>query len=392
MRVTLRLLLAAGLLWGLLPAAAAAQDSPFSPAIVVNDRVITYYEVDQRLRLLRSVGTPGANAEDIVRDSLIEEALMMQEAERRGIELPDSNIEQAIERFAANRNLSPAELRRRMARQGAEQDTLVNLVRAQFSWRDAMQARFNARAAPSDADVDEAIVLATTEPDREVLLAEIAIPIAERGPDETVAFIRQLFAQLANGGDFRAAARTHGRTAAAQNDGIVGWLRPATLPANMRRQVEVLSPGDITAPIPITRGVTILSIYDERFVPSEDAERVELTYGKVDFPDTAAARAARTEITSCETAAERGALVGPLTLSDVDPDLFTTLAQANEGVVSTPVETAEGSSLVILCARNVDVSQEERRNVTNNLFVERVNTYASGYLQELRSQAVIEER
>ncbi|MEL6128091.1 MAG: hypothetical protein AAFR57_17140, partial [Pseudomonadota bacterium] len=167
---------------------------------------------------------------------------------------------------------------------------------------------------------------------------------------------------------------------------------PATLPGNMRGQVEVLAPGEITAPIPITRGVTILSIYDERFVPSDDAQRVELTYGQVDFTTIDEARAARPEITDCAVAAERGALVGPIALSDVDTDLFTTLAQATEGIVSTPVETAAGASLVVLCSRSVDVSQEERRQVTNTLFADRVNTYATGYLQELQSDAVIEQR
>ncbi|MEO1539762.1 MAG: peptidylprolyl isomerase [Pseudomonadota bacterium] len=391
MRAITSLLLTLGLVWGLVPAS-TAQETPFSPAIVVNDTVVTYYEVDQRTRLLRALGNRSAAVDTVVRDALIEEALMMQEASRRGINLPDANVEEAIERFAEGRGLSVAQLRRNMAREGAEDETLEDLVRARFSWRDAMQARFNSRAAPSDDDVDEAIVLATTEPEREVLLAEIAIPIAERGPEETVALIRRLFAELAGGGDFRAAARTYGRTAAASNDGIVGWVRPATLPSNMRGQVEVLAPGEISAPIPITRGVTILSIYDERFVPSDDAQRVELTYGQVDFTTIDEARAARPEITDCAVAAERGALVGPIALSDVDADLFTTLAQATEGIVSTPVETAAGASLVVLCSRSVDVSQEERRQVTNTLFADRVNTYATGYLQELQSDAVIEQR
>ncbi|MEL7275426.1 MAG: SurA N-terminal domain-containing protein, partial [Pseudomonadota bacterium] len=174
MRAITSLLLTLGLVWGLVPAS-TAQETPFSPAIVVNDTVVTYYEVDQRTRLLRALGNRSAAVDTVVRDALIEEALMMQEASRRGINLPDANVEEAIERFAEGRGLSVAQLRRNMAREGAEDQTLEDLVRARFSWRDAMQARFNSRAAPSDDDVDEAIVLATTEPEREVLLAEIAI-------------------------------------------------------------------------------------------------------------------------------------------------------------------------------------------------------------------------
>ena len=50
--------LAAGAL-ALMAANAALSQSAFSPAITVNDRVITYYEIEQRALLLAIMSTPG---------------------------------------------------------------------------------------------------------------------------------------------------------------------------------------------------------------------------------------------------------------------------------------------------------------------------------------------
>ena len=50
----------------------ATAQSGFSPAVIVDDKVITFYEIDQRVRLLTAFRTPGAGPE-LAREQLIED-------------------------------------------------------------------------------------------------------------------------------------------------------------------------------------------------------------------------------------------------------------------------------------------------------------------------------
>ena len=59
---------------------AVAQDL-FSPVIVVNDRAVTGFELDQRQRLLQLFGTPGDLSRE-ARTQLVEDRLKQQELDR----------------------------------------------------------------------------------------------------------------------------------------------------------------------------------------------------------------------------------------------------------------------------------------------------------------------
>ena len=81
-----------------------AQDL-FSPVIVVNDRAVTGYELDQRQRLLQLFGTPGDLARE-ARTQLVEERLKQQELDRVGAQLDEDGLQNALEDFASRADLT----------------------------------------------------------------------------------------------------------------------------------------------------------------------------------------------------------------------------------------------------------------------------------------------
>src|SRR5690349_1553294 len=93
----------------LLSGPVAAQDL-FSPAIVVNDRAVTGYELQQRTLLLQAFRTPG-DLPELARTQLVEERLKQQEMERAGVQLTDEALARAITDFSARTNLSAEELK-----------------------------------------------------------------------------------------------------------------------------------------------------------------------------------------------------------------------------------------------------------------------------------------
>gem|GEM_PF-6569261 len=55
-------------------------------------------------------------------------------------------------------------------------------------------------------------------------------------------------------------------------------------------------------------------------------------------------------------------------------------------------EDARGAVLLMLCARSGETSPEEREAVRQRLFAQRLSSFAQGFIQELRADAVIIEK
>ena len=73
--------------------------NPYAPAITVNDGVITYYDIDQRMRLLGALGA-GGDLRELAVEQLTEDRLKLQAADELGIELPEGTVEAGLEEFA----------------------------------------------------------------------------------------------------------------------------------------------------------------------------------------------------------------------------------------------------------------------------------------------------
>ncbi|SOH93661.1 peptidyl-prolyl cis-trans isomerase SurA [Monaibacterium marinum] len=381
-----------------------AQSTPFAPAIIVNEDMITYYDLAQRRALYRAYGLDGDLLDDRVVEDLTEEALMRQEADRLGIDIGNAQISAAFESYTAARDASPEGFTAALRRGGIDVDTVMQQIDAQLGWQQAMQARFRSRAIPDQTDLEEAVLLNATGTTREVLLAEIAIPFAERGEARTRELIVELAAELQAGGDFAAAARQYSRTPTRSNGGEIGWIAVTDLPPAMRAEVDLIDIGGVSRPIPITRGVSLLAVNGERQIAAQDNDTVTLTYARATFPLSlgeeaarTAALAARREIQTCSDVeagsfGEGSGTVGPVTLAGISPALFSVIATAQTGSVSQPIRTGDSLSIIVICSRNVELDEETRRVVQDQIFANRIGAYADGYMQELLRDAIVETR
>ena len=121
--------------------------------------------------------------------------------------------------------------------------------------------RFRARATPTEADLDAALELAATTPQEMLTLAEIALPFGQHGEAETEAFADQLYRQLTAGRQLRR-ARARVQPQFLRRGAAARWNRspPPSFPPPSAAQVLLLSPGQITRPLPISGGVAIIKL------------------------------------------------------------------------------------------------------------------------------------
>jgi peptidyl-prolyl cis-trans isomerase SurA len=263
MRAAWALVLAAGLGAG---SPAAAQNA-FAPAYVVNEAVITHYEIQQRMTFLDALGASG-DLRALAVEQLTEDRVKVQAGRAVGLEVTPEALEAGIAEFAEQRGITVADVEQVIVARGIDRQTLEDFVEAGLIWREIVAARFRARAIPSETDVDAALGLLATAPTEVVQLAEIAIPFAEHGEAEALALADRLTRDIRRGAtSFAAAVNRYSRSPSAAQGGRLPELPASQLPPPLRGQVLLMQPGQVTEPFPIAGGVAILQLVALRLEP-----------------------------------------------------------------------------------------------------------------------------
>jgi peptidyl-prolyl cis-trans isomerase SurA len=404
-RLALVLLLAVAPL-GAGNAALAQQRSAFDIALTVNDVPITWYDVDQRMRLLRFRGAPDSDSlQGIAIEQLVEDSLKRGAAERLGIRPTAQAEAELVEVFARNIGRSVDSIERDLARIGATRTTMLEALKADAVWREVVRSRFGSRAEPTEADIDQAIALAAAGQNREFNLSELVIPVAARGEAGTRRFAEELRAELDAGGNFAAAARRHSASPSARAGGAVGWVNEGALPPAIVTALESIRTGGVTQPLTVPGAVVLLKLEDQRLVQIEGAGQLNIGIVALSTldrdPITAIARVdgviARNP--TCDTA-ESLAEGSGVTVARATPRPVATLPEQvrnavldlQPGAISAPVTVQGGAAAFIVCEREEGVSGAARDALRNQLRQDRFVRFSNSYLQELRADAVIERR
>ncbi|MEO1292129.1 MAG: peptidylprolyl isomerase [Pseudomonadota bacterium] len=405
MRRILRPLLA------LVLAGLATSAPAIEPAIRVNDSVVTDYEIAQRALLLQAFGA-GGDTTALARTQLIDDRLKQDIVRRLDLVLTEDQVDAGYAEFAERRELEPQQLTQALNGRGIDEQTLRDFIEIGLSWREAVQTIFRARARPTEADLDAALEIEAGATQESVLLQELAITFEDRTEEEGTTLARRLSRELNRGGNFNSAVARYSGAPSARNGGRLDWIAAGNLPPQVRNQVLALIPGEVTAPIPVRGGLAIFKLRDIRVEPrpvqeqaSDTVEFFELIQSLPADADVTAVAAAerranevREDVQTCvdleRVAADFDAGSGrsaPTQAGALPPGISGDLAVMEPGDTEV-LRDDRGVVLLMLCGRAGEFDIETRENVRLQLFNARMNTFAQGFLQELRGSAVIIEQ
>ena len=382
------------------PVAHAA--NPYSAAYAVNDSIITHFDISERVKLLRALGAQSRNIQQDAIDQLIDDRLKIRAAGTFGMAISEASLTRGLAGIAASQNTTTDALWAKARARGVSRQAFDDYYSAQLIWRELVQRRFRQAADPTSVEMDNAINVAAAVTQQTILLAEIALPFAERGEAATVAFAERLARDLNNGASFESAVQNFSRSQTAANGGQIGWLAPERLPAAISAKVAGLSSGQVSDPIRVSSGIIILKVLASRTVSSALQKTVSVEYAVLDFSGQSGAvsNAKRMQHGLDECSAARSSasdfgplsgLFGPTSVNNVPTDIAVSLARLMPGK-SEIITNGDSVLLIQLCNRTTDLSEPIKAQLTNNLFGQKLGKLAEGYLLELRRTAIIETR
>jgi peptidyl-prolyl cis-trans isomerase SurA len=394
-KITLRNGLAALVLIGSLNSAALAQGL-FDPVISVNRAAITAYELEQRERFLEILQRSSGMAQR-ARDSLIGDRLKMAAADQASIKLSAAQVTKAMDDFAGNANFDLDQLLATLAQSGVDAQTFRDFIKVGVTWRELVRARFAARSAPSEAEIDRALAAAGARGGVKVLLTEIVLPA---GSSEELNRARQTaerLGRITSTADFSEQARRLSVAQSRVNGGRLEWANLSDLPDGLRPIISGLRPGQITKPLEVRNAIVLFQLRDIAETTAQSPEVAAIEYGRLSGP----AEAVRTAVQMANTCDDfYGAVKAEQSLSfkihskspdQISQGLSLRLMGLDKGEFAA-IPTAEGdqAEIVMLCARVYAALEDvSRGQVADNLRSARITSLADGFLAELRASADI---
>jgi peptidyl-prolyl cis-trans isomerase SurA len=393
-------------------------------AAVVNGDVITHGDIDNRARLFALSTGLGLSQEVLerlaaqVRRQLIDERLRLQELQRRGIAVSDTEIAQAMAQIEAANGMGPGVMRQRLGAAGVEMRTMIDQFRVQIGWNRLLRDVLGRNAEVSDAEIAElAAALRGQIGQTEFRVAEIFIPVGEaRQAADAQRFADTIIGQLRAGAPFGVVAAQFSQSQTALQGGDLGWVQPNQLDPEVLRVVQIMPAGAISNPIRVPGGISIVTLRGNRVIGTDNATVATVRQAFLPFASplnpaqpTEAQRAVleRARLVSvgaksCEdvekanTAAGGGRPADPGELRvDAIPNgpLRELIGGLPVGRASQPLIADDGIAVIMVCARETkNLGVPPARELGQRILGERVELTGRQLMRELQRRAVIDLR
>src|SRR4030081_936893 len=405
--------------------AAPGQPQPSAPApsiaAVVNDDVISFYDLASRARMvLISSNIPDTpeNRQRIVPQvlrSLIDEKLELQEAKRQNVTVTEEEMKKGIEQLEKQNNMRPGQLDEFLKVRGIERAAIVDQLTASLLWAKLVKRQAAQGLTISDDEIDDALKrLKEHAGEPQSRVGEIFLAIDNPAQEDQVRQLAdRLTAQMKQGARFSAVARQFSQSATAAVGGDIGYVRPDQLAPELGKAVTTLRPGELSPPVRTGGGDYLLLVLDRRTGSSGGGEQdqvFDIVQVVFPFPAKAAeaarrgamaeAESVRGQAKDCPTMRKIGkekspqlSSEGKLAASQIAPEMRKVIDAMPVGQVSQPIVQKNGVGVIMVCGKTAgSTGGLSRDDVAETILRQRFDTLSRRYLRDLRRTAYVDVR
>ncbi|GAB6054432.1 peptidylprolyl isomerase [Magnetospira thiophila] len=399
-----------------------AQQSIQGIAAVINDEVISVYDVWARMQIVISSSdlpnTPEVQKRLVpqVLRGLIDETLQLQEARRLGIEATENDMKRAKADLEQQNKLPPGTLGQFLAARGVDQTALERQLSAAMSWSKVQRFRLRTNIRVGEDEVEEAIErIRANKGKPEHLAAEIFLPVDNPREEEKVRQISErLISQIRAGADFQALARSFSKSASAANGGDLGWVLQGQIDPELDAALATMEPGTVSDPVRTLSGYHILLLRKRRISAGLSAgEPAKVRLYQVFLPLAGQAPATALEesnrrlreatqaAASCDDMEKIGQQLGTRMSGSLGTLELTSLPLPFQQVIgplpdnkpSPPIRTEQGVVVLMVCERSGGTSEEALRTKVKDMLLDtRTDKAAQRLMRDLRRDALVDIR
>jgi peptidyl-prolyl cis-trans isomerase SurA len=391
--------------FGLTPAVAQVAEGV---AAIVNDQVISTFDVRQRMRMIISSSRVKPDEQTLIRiqqqalRGLIDERLQLQEAGKFEIQVEQAEIDQAIGRIARQNNVTLEDVKNDLRKSGISPTTLESQIRAEIAWQVLVQGRYGSRVRVSNNQIAQSksrMEAALSKP--QYLISEVLLESPT--PEQDAAIYQgalSLIQQMRDGAPFQAVAQQFSSAPSAAQGGDVGWVHKEDLPEAIQAVLDQMQPGTISPPIQVPGGYYIIALRDRK----DGSAPMVINFRQIIAPvaQTSRVQTFMRKVKSCnDVESIKKSVTGAFSnafedvaLTDLSPAVRTILESLQPGQSSKPTEGPQGATAFMLCSRHyaegAGIPNDEQ--IADQLINTRLAMLSRRYLRDLRRDSTVEVR
>lgn len=356
--------------------------------------------------------------EEQVLDRLIIEEIQLQLADRAGIKISDSELNQTLSRVSSQNNLSLEEFRLKLEAEGTSYKSFRDTIKKELIIQRVQRGKVGAKIDISEQELENFInseegrtQLAEQYNVQHILLSvksglsEIEIEAIE---NEAVSLLER----LENGESFEKLAASYSAGQKALEGGFLGWRTSAELPSLFAEVVSGLTVGEVAQPVRSGAGFHILKLTDKRgntvkFLDQTLARHILVQPSEIRTENQAEVlindiykrlkegedfKQLARQFSEDPGSKMDGGELGWSNPGDYDPAFEMTLNATEIGQLSEPIKSSFGWHIIeVMDRRNEDVSQEEQKNRAYQIiFKRKFDQELQSTLIELRAEAYVD--
>ena len=383
-------------------------------AAIVNDEVISKFDVDQRVNLFlvtSGIERTPQNIDGLRRQvlrTLIQEKLQLQEARDSEIEISRAEINAAMQDMASGTNRSLDEVEKFLKENNVHIRTMEDQIEAELAWNRFVRGRFGGQVSIGELEIDETLERAEAAMNQDRVNINEILLLANNQLDgqRLMSEAAQIVQQLRAGINFGAVARQFSAASSSASGGNLGWIPVNQLDENIVPIIENMAAGDISDPIETSAGIYIVQLNSKQQSGGIDPMRnlfdlLIITYDVATEGHLAKLESLRDSFTTCknteskakEMDARNVTRTGQVELRRFPKNLQSEISTTEAGQVIGPKKNEKIAEMVVVCDRKDDQGATiSRDTIENNLYSQRLAIMARRHLRELRRDSIVEYR
>ncbi len=387
----------------------------------VDDKAISQSDIDNRLNLvlfssgITNVSEARKRFSPQLTSALIDELLYKKEANNLRITLSPEEIKAAIANLEEKNKIQPGHLEEFLRKHNVSLKSITDKIEADLLWNKIISTRIAPQIIVTDTEVRERIEavkqndIGTGEVNISEIVLNIPTPESEKSVLDTA---YKLTNELTSGANFAEMARQFSKSPSASSGGSLGWLDQNQLSPLILENIRSLKIGQVTKPIFLGNGYSILKLNDVRAMVS--AEKNETEYGIKHASISLKSQSAK-EIDRLKKKIESAAhkinkcddfekfsrniksdiepTMNMFLLSSFSKNTANIIKKTSVGNVTPVIKNEHSLDIYMVCEKTeAQPSIATRNKIKNSIFQQKLDVAIRSYIQNLRRNAFIEIR